>query len=292
MELLLKTRPLVRTPNARTVERMQQEESAPPGRPRIGGRPARTATPAVLAVGARAIGKRAGWSGAVFALLLFAGLPLGAGPADLCEDWAAVAAAEHGVPERLLLAITRVETGREADGIRRAWPWAVNAAGEGRWFATRAQAIAFAADRLAEGESQIDVGCFQLNLRWHSRAFASLDQMIEPSRNARYAARFLSALHDEFGDWTQAAAAFHSRTPEHGRAYLARLDEALRGMGASPEGPRALLAGVPARPGAVARTAGGARPASGVPVPARMGSLVPLDAARPPPLVPPAEERR
>ncbi len=141
-----------------------------------------------------------------------------------CARWAAVAAAEFGVPERLMRAITRVETARGADG---AWPWAINVDGRGHWFATSAEATAFASRARVQGAEQIDIGCFQLNLKWHGAAFASLDQMIEPAQNARYAARFLGHLHAEFGSWTQAAAAYHSRTPDLGRAYVRRVQAAL-----------------------------------------------------------------
>lgn len=146
------------------------------------------------------------------------------GSDDVCARWAAVAAAEFGVPERLMRAITQVETAR---GARGAWPWAVNADGQGHWFGTPQEAITFVSRALADGVEQVDVGCFQLNLKWHGAAFASLDQMIEPAQNARYAARFLTHLHAEFGSWTQAAAAFHSRTPDLGRAYLRRVQAAL-----------------------------------------------------------------
>ena len=144
-------------------------------------------------------------------------------PAGLCEAWAAIAAAEHGVPEALMIGITRVEAGRGTRQGLRGWPWTVNSEGEGRWFRTRAEAHAYAADRHAAGAQQIDIGCFQLNVGWHGRAFSDLDAMLDPAGNARYAARFLSALKDELGDWTRAAAAYHSRTPHIGRAYIARL---------------------------------------------------------------------
>jgi hypothetical protein len=161
--------------------------------------------------------------------------PLAASPAELCERWASVAAAEHDVPEALILGIARAETGRTAEGTLRPWPWTVNAAGQGRWFATRDEARAFATAQRAAGVKQIDLGCFQLNLRWHGRAFGSFDDMLDPARNARYAARFLAALRVETGNWTRAAGAFHSRTPERARAYLARLSRLIAGPHGRPD---------------------------------------------------------
>ena len=43
--------------------------------------------------------------------------------------------------------------------------------------------------------------------------------MFDPDMNALYAARFLSELYREFGDWTGAAGAYHSRTPEYADRY-------------------------------------------------------------------------
>lgn len=213
------------------------------------------------------------------ALLAVAAGPATAGMADICRKWGAIAAAEHAVPERLVLAIARVETGR-GDGAQHGWPWAVNADGTGRWFATRNEAVDFARARLAAGSDQIDLGCFQLNLHWHGRAFDGLDDMIDPARNARYAARFLAALYDEFGDWRRAAAAYHSRTREHAHAYLARLDPVLRSVSPSASLRASGLAGLPAGRGGLRRpTAPAARVA-----PAR-GSLFPLTPSAGPALI-------
>ncbi|MEM9249760.1 MAG: transglycosylase SLT domain-containing protein [Pseudomonadota bacterium] len=144
---------------------------------------------------------------------------------EACLRWAAVAAAEFGVPEPLMSAITRVETARDDAP---AWPWAMNAEGQGYWFSSAGDAAAHAKRAVARGVEQVDLGCFQLNVKWHGAAFSSLDQMLDPAYNARYAARFLAHLHSEFGNWTEAAAAFHSRTPDLGHAYLRRLKAALQ----------------------------------------------------------------
>jgi hypothetical protein len=164
-----------------------------------------------------------------------------AGPAQasgaLCDRAAEGAAFAIGVPLDLMRAITRVETGR--DGTP--WPWTLNLDGESRWFVTAPDAIDAARAAIAQGAAQIDVGCFQLNLHWHGPHFTDLEEMIDPTRNARYAAQFLSELHAELGDWRAAAAAFHSRTPERGEAYLARI-EAAHAAGADGETQAASLA--------------------------------------------------
>lgn len=125
------------------------------------------------------------------------------------------------MPDALLRAITIVETGRGAG--RDPWPWTINSQGKGHWFATRAEAESFARSEIAAGRDQFDIGCFQMNVRWHSRRFASVEAMFDPLANARRAAEFLRELHAEKGSWTEAAAAYHSRDPDLARAYLERV---------------------------------------------------------------------
>jgi hypothetical protein len=129
----------------------------------------------------------------------------------------------HRIPGNLLLAIGIQEAGVTRGGHLTIWPWAVNAAGEGRLFDSRDAALGWIAERRAAGIESIDVGCMQINLRWHPDAFADAGQGFDPAQNVEYAARFLRGLFEEFGDWTAAAGAYHSRTPEAQGVYLAAL---------------------------------------------------------------------
>ena len=142
----------------------------------------------------------------------------------LCHHAAARAAAETGVPLRVLLAITLTETGRAANGTVAPWPWTLNIEGEGFWFDTQAEALARAKAARDAGRVSFDTGCFQVNYRWHGTGFASLADMLDPAANATYAARFLARLHAELGDWSAAAGAYHSRTPRHATRYRAIFD--------------------------------------------------------------------
>ncbi|WP_233192762.1 transglycosylase SLT domain-containing protein [Acidimangrovimonas sediminis] len=137
----------------------------------------------------------------------------------LCETAARRASHETGVPVAVLQAISLTETGRRRGGTTRPWPWTVNMEGKGVWFPTRGAALDYVKQSYAAGARSFDLGCFQLNHRWHGKAFADFDAMFDPEANALYAARFLKSLYDETGDWTKAAGAYHSRTPEHARRY-------------------------------------------------------------------------
>ena len=151
--------------------------------------------------------------------------PALADPAGLCDAAAQKASAATGVPLKILLAITRVETGRSEGGSLSPWPWAINRAGEGAWFDTATEAIAAATTALDEGARNFDVGCFQLNHRWHGDAFPSLAVMFDPDTNADYAARFLVQLFEDKGNWADAVSAYHSSTEEFATAYLARVKD-------------------------------------------------------------------
>lgn len=96
--------------------------------------------------------------------------------------------------------------------------------GRGVWFDSFEEARDYVARHHARGARSYDVGCFQINYRWHGQHFSSLEQMFDPDTNAKYAARFLGQLYAEFGDWSRAAGAYHSRTPSFAGKYRARFD--------------------------------------------------------------------
>ncbi|MDA7964365.1 lytic transglycosylase domain-containing protein [Ruegeria sp.] len=167
-------------------------------------------------------------------VLLVLPLPAAAITADICDQAARRAAETEGVPLKVLRAITRVETGRVRDGRLAPWPWAVNVEGQGYWFASEAEAKAHIFNIFHAGTRSFDVGCFQINYRWHGKAFRSIDAMFDPDENAGYAARFLKQLYAELGSWPAAAGAYHSRTPNLAKAYSGRFQTVLAQLGDAP----------------------------------------------------------
>ncbi len=171
-------------------------------------------------------------------------------PSDLCERAIVDGARRGGVPPEVLHAVALTETGRHRDGRLRAWPWAINREGKGYWFDTRAEALAFAEASLAQGRTSFDVGCVQINYRWHGHAFPSLDAMFDPEWTATYAAQFLRTLYEERGSWSAAAGAYHSLTPELAQGYSARFEQVLAGLdpGALTEAETLIASATPADP--------------------------------------------
>ena len=158
-----------------------------------------------------------------------------ASAAPVCSAAAAATEQALGLPDRLLLAIGRAESGRvdAASGQFAPWPWTVNAQGAGHFFASRDEAVGFVRMLQAQGVRSIDVGCFQVNLLYHPAAFDSLEQGFDPAANAAYAGRFLLSLHARSGAWESAVAFYHSAAPLEGEAYRRRVYAALDGASPS-----------------------------------------------------------
>jgi hypothetical protein len=151
--------------------------------------------------------------------------------AALCERAIINGARRGGVPEPVLRAISLTETGRQIGGALRPWPWAANVEGKGYWFDNRAEAVAFIKSQMQQGKRSIDMGCFQINYRWHGHAFPSVEAMFDPEYAATYAAQFLRNLYAEHGSWPRAAGAYHSLTPHYANIYRARFERILAGVG-------------------------------------------------------------
>ncbi len=226
--------------------------------------------------------------GALIIVWFSAGLGIGAPApprgAAICEKSAEMASRQTGVPLDVLRAISLTETGRRANGRTEPWPWTVNMEGRGQWFASRREAMDFVTHNMKRGAVSFDVGCFQLNYKWHGQAFASVDDMFDPAQNALYAARYLLQLYAEKGNWSDAAGVYHSRTPK----FAARYKRRFRAFLAARNTPRnvAMLAEQPARkPAAIGTAATDATRKNTFPLfvgagsePGALGSLLPAAA--------------
>ncbi|HAC58961.1 MAG TPA: hypothetical protein DCF73_11490 [Rhodobiaceae bacterium] len=148
-----------------------------------------------------------------------------ANPALLCEDAAIHHERQNDLPRALLAAVAMAESGRYDAKTRktRAWPWTINAEGRAYYFKTKADAVAKTRALLASGMRSIDIGCMQVNLRYHPKAFASLEDGFDPMTNVAYAADFLMRLHEQTRSWPEAVADYHSQTESKGDRYFARV---------------------------------------------------------------------
>ena len=140
---------------------------------------------------------------------------------NICARAIDQAEAGRTLPRELLTAISRVESGRWNPDHREvlAWPWTVTNGPDGQYFPTKQAAIEHVRKLQARGIRNIDVGCMQINLRYHPDAFENLETALDPFENARYAADFLSRLFIERRSWSEAVKRYHSANPKFNRPY-------------------------------------------------------------------------
>ena len=134
--------------------------------------------------------------------------------AHLCAQAVAGQEVAKRIPRQLLHAISLAESGRwvKAQKANVAWPWTVTAGGKGRYFDSKSAAIRAVRKLQSRGIRNIDVGCMQVNLKYHPKAFKSLHAAFDPATNAAYAAGFLAKLRKDKRSWTQAVKHYHSAT--------------------------------------------------------------------------------
>jgi hypothetical protein len=145
-------------------------------------------------------------------------------------SWTLCGAATHAterqanLPDKVLQAIAIVESGRwnKRDKSAAAWPWTVTSGSQEWYMDTKQQAIAQVETLLRAGVRNIDVGCMQLNMRYHREHFNDLTQMFDPLSNVSYAATFLKRLRKSTPDWITAVGNYHSTTPKYHNRYRKR----------------------------------------------------------------------
>jgi soluble lytic murein transglycosylase-like protein len=125
------------------------------------------------------------------------------------------------IPKDILHSISLQESGKKHSrhNIMVVWPWTINVEGKGYYFKTKNEAIRFTRKQLAAGKSSIDVGCMQINLKHHPKAFASLEQAFSPQDNIAYGALFLKQKYDQLGNWEKAVGHYHSADTKLSKNY-------------------------------------------------------------------------
>ncbi|WP_454056681.1 lytic transglycosylase [Cupriavidus sp. Marseille-Q8015] len=104
----------------------------------------------------------------------------------------------------------------------RPWPWTLNVAGRGMFFASREEAYAAIKRLLASDRCDFDVGLMQVNWCYHGRRFASPWDALAPATNIRVAEDILAENLQRSGSPMKAVAWYHSANPERGGPYFSR----------------------------------------------------------------------
>lgn len=135
----------------------------------------------------------------------------------------------HNIPKDTLYSISLRETQKahSKHGIGITWPWTitVNPGGKGYHFKNKTEAIKFAKEQLQSGKGSIDVGCMQINLKYHPKAFSSIEQALSPQNNIAYGAKFLKEKYKQHGNWQKAIGAYHSSSSDKASIYHAMVKE-------------------------------------------------------------------
>ena len=130
----------------------------------------------------------------------------GAHASGPCEHEMARAARRHGVPLGVLYAVGLSETGRK--GVLN--PYALNIDGKTALGTDLKNAVTLFTVAKQKGAKLVDIGCMQINHRYHGDKFSSVEAMFDPVGNVDYAARFLKELRVREGNWTMAAARYNA----------------------------------------------------------------------------------
>lgn len=143
---------------------------------------------------------------------------------NLCSRHFAQYEKNFNIPDKLLQSISLVESGIGlGKGTVVPWPWAINAQGKGYYYKTKVEAINAARKFQQNGQRSIDVGCMQINLYYHPKAFQNLEEAFEPRTNIAYAASFLQNNYTRYNSWQKAVAAYHSETNSLGHPYAQKV---------------------------------------------------------------------
>ncbi|ODT29574.1 MAG: lytic transglycosylase [Kaistia sp. SCN 65-12] len=126
--------------------------------------------------------------------------------ANPCEAEILRASDRYGIPAGILYAVGLTETGKKGS----LQPNALNIEGKTLFPASRAEALAAFETARRQGKTLIDLGCMQINHRYHAAHFRSVGDMLDPHRNVDYAARFLASLHARHATWSMAVARYHA----------------------------------------------------------------------------------
>lgn len=124
---------------------------------------------------------------------------------------------QTNVPKLLLLKVAKIESGIGRQ--KTPWPWSIQVQGKSYYFKNKLAATLYIKQLLLLGIENFDVGCFQINWRWHKDKIKTPQELLNPNKNTLIAAQFLDDLKAQHQSWIKAIAYYHSSNPQKGAAY-------------------------------------------------------------------------
>lgn len=129
-----------------------------------------------------------------------------------CSQYFSKYERQYLLPSRLLKAIAIQESGKWNTDYQKKmpWPWTMNVRGKGYYFESKEEAMKKFEYYRAKGIKSIDVGCMQVNMKYHGKAFRNFKQAFDPEYNIKYSAILLRKLYKQYGSWKIAVANYHA----------------------------------------------------------------------------------
>ena len=127
----------------------------------------------------------------------------------------------YNLPNKLLTSIALVESGIKKNEFK-SWPWTLNVSGKSMYFDNKLETLEYLKSNISSKKS-IDVGCMQINTRYHLKNFKDLSHLVEPEENVKYAAIYLRKLYNKHKSWNEAVSRYHSSIPKRKKNYLKKV---------------------------------------------------------------------
>ena len=151
-------------------------------------------------------------------------VPLAASSTDFigCQIYTEKYNKMYSLPNKLLTSISLVESGIIEGKSINPWPWALNINGKSKYFDNKKDTLIFLKESLPKNRN-IDIGCMQINYKFHGHNFKNLDHILNPEENVKYAAEFLKKLFKRHKSWNEAISRYHSSEPTRKKRYLIKV---------------------------------------------------------------------
>lgn len=157
---------------------------------------------------------------------------------NMCGKHIEKAAKKHAIPPEILWGIAKTESTWNRKGEKKGpWPWALNVKGKSYYFTTKKKAVNFLKGLSEKKLNRVDIGCMQINYRYHHQHFKSFKTMINPKKNVMYGASFLKDLYVKNKNWLTAIAHYHSKRKHRGQKYAQKV---IKNMGSPQKWPSQL----------------------------------------------------
>lgn len=121
----------------------------------------------------------------------------------------------YNIPTGLLKAVSKIESEYN--------PLALNDGLKTHRFKTKEEAIDRISYLIEIGRTNFDIGCMQINYRWHGKNFTSPEEMLDVTWNVRYAASLIAGLYKDHGSWQAAIRHYHSYEPKFYKQYSKKI---------------------------------------------------------------------